>query len=205
MQHVDVRRARLAERARSYARAMASPDRLRTALLALACVACAGPSAAPPDRERAREASSVSAGEGALGTIELWASYDVDEGWGVALTLAPDGCFTQQDEIGGPDGSDHVVRCTGCVEGAIAERMFAAARAAELVPEERGYDRQVRAPRGVGGHIGGYSLVAVREGGARLAPADEPSARALLEPMQAVLRDAERVIAADRSRCSAVE
>lgn len=183
---------------------MASRDRLRIALAALACVACAGPSAAPPERERPREAISVSAGEGALGTIEIWAAYEVDEGWGVTLTLAPDGCFTQQDEIGGPDGSDHVVGCTGCVERAIAERMFAAAREAELVPEERGYDRQVRAPRGVGGQMGGYSLVAVR-GGARLAPAGEPAARALLAPMQAVLRDAERVIAADRSRCSHVE
>ncbi len=167
----------------------------------IAALGCAGSPSAEPRPEPAAPAPAASA-ETASERVEVWASYEVDEGWGVMLELEPDGCYHREERVGLADGSDAVTRCTGCLERGIATRLFDAARGGSLVPEERAYGQQVRAPRGFAGHMGGYALVFVRADGTRTAPRDEASARALIAPMQAALNDADRVAAEDPSRCA---
>jgi hypothetical protein len=135
--------------------------------------------------------------------VEIFASYLVDEGWGIDLVLTGDGCFRKTDTLGTPGGGDSLVRCVGCVPAEVADELFAATRAVRLVSDEQQYPESIEAPRGRYGHMGRYSLLVLPSDGGALGPADEVSARALVPPMQRVLENAERVIEAEgRSGCS---
>lgn len=170
-------------------------------MLALVIVGCAGPADAPPPSTATPEVSAASTPAATeLSTIEIWASYVVDEGWAVRFELSIDGSFSKEDSLGGPGGDDRVVRCTGVVPPEHVARIFDATRDARFVDEGQGYHQNVRATGGALGHVGNYALVAVRADGARLEAPSEDAARALVPSMQSVLAEADRVIEAGGRR-----
>lgn len=183
---------------------MLSPAR-RVSALAILLVACGSgeestPRAAPAS---VTEPAEVAGGDpSALRTIELWISFSAGEGYGYTVYVERDGGFRRRETIGGPGGEDTVLDCTGALEEAERAALFEAVDAASLAPVERAYDLNVDERHPVTRHEGAYALVAERGEGARLAPADEAGARALVAPMRRALDATTRALdASERRTC----
>ena len=159
----------------------------------------------PPAPSASGSPSALSAPDGSeLVSLELSASYLVDESWSVSLTLDAKGCFQHEDRADDGSGTERVRLCSACLAPADVEAVFEAARGARLVPEDSAHPGAIRAPRGVGGQFGLYALLAVRGDAARVAPADAASATAVVDAIRSAFEAADAAIeAAGESACRA--